>query len=95
VPISIFAQNVAMTEHVLTKDGDSKPLDHVWLDAHTETVAVEMRQSLSNVVFLYANVPFEANTRYRVKVSGTYAGGLLQKQWTFTTGSASMMHGRR
>jgi hypothetical protein len=94
VPISIFAQKVAVTEHVLTKDGDTTPLDHVWLDTHTETVAAEMRQSLSNVVFLYANVPFEANTRYRVKVSGTYAGGLLQKQWTFTTGSPPAMHGR-
>jgi hypothetical protein len=89
-PISIHAQKVLITEHVLTLDGDAAPIEHVWLDVNASIVAMEMRRSLTNVAFMYANAPFTPNTKYRVKVSGTYAGGMpLAKEWTFTTGAAS------
>ncbi len=87
-PISVYAQKIVVTEHVLTKDGDPTPIEHVWLDSQAEIVAQDMRRSLTNVMFMYANKPFEANTKYRVKVSGTYTGGALMKEWTFTSGAA-------
>jgi uncharacterized protein YkwD len=94
-PISVYAQKIAVTAHVLTKDGDATPIEHVWLDSQAEIVAQDMRRSLTNVVFMYANMPFEPNTKYRVKVSGTYTGGALLKEWTFTTGAAATRPGRR
>jgi uncharacterized protein YkwD len=93
-PISVYAQKAMITEHVLTKDGDATPIDHVWLDAQATIVAEDMRRQLTNVVFMYGNLPFEANTKYRVKISGTYAGGALMKEWTFTTGAAPVRGGR-
>jgi hypothetical protein len=87
-PISVYAQKIMVTEHVLTKDGDATPIEHVWLDAQAEIVAMDMRRQLTNVVFMYANLPFEANTKYHVKITGTYSGGPLMKEWTFTTGAA-------
>ena len=50
---------------------------------------MDMRRQRSSVNFMYANAPFTANTKYRAKVTGTYAGGMLTKEWTFTTGAAS------
>jgi uncharacterized protein YkwD len=94
-PISVYAQKIQVTEHVLTKDGDATPIEHVWLDANAEIVAEDMRRSLTNVVFMYANLPFEANTKYRVKVTGTYSGGPLTKEWAFTTGAAPVRGGNR
>jgi hypothetical protein len=94
-PISVYAQKIAVTEHVLTKDGDATPVEHVWLDSTAEIVAQDMRRSLMNVAFMYGNLPFEANTKYRVKVAGTYGGGPLMKEWTFTTGAAPARGGRR
>jgi hypothetical protein len=38
---------------------------------------------------MYANKPFTANTKYRVKLVGTITGGTLMREWTFTTGAAS------
>jgi len=38
---------------------------------------------------MYAYAPFEANTKYRVKISGSYSGGPLTKEWTFTSGAAA------
>src|SRR5262249_27054821 len=32
-PINVYAQGIAVTEHTLTVDGDSTPIDHVFLDA--------------------------------------------------------------
>jgi uncharacterized protein YkwD len=95
MPISVYAQKIVVTEHALTKDGDATPIEHVWLDANAEIVAMDMRRSLTNVVFMYANLPFEANTKYRVKVAGTYSGGPLMKEWTFTTGAAPARGGSR
>ena len=40
----------------------------------------------TNTAFLYG-APFELDTTYRVKIVGTHAGGALNVEWTFTTGS--------
>lgn len=87
-PISISARGVMLTEHVLTKDGDPTPIEHVWLDSQADIVAADMRRSLTNISFMYANMPFTPNTKYRVKVSGTYMAGAIAKEWVFTTGAA-------
>ena len=92
-PISISAQKVLVSEHVLTKDGDATPIAHVWLDSVSEILAPDMRRQLTNIVFMYAHEPFEANTKYRVKIVGTYLGGLLHKEWSFTTGAAAPVWG--
>ncbi len=94
-PISIYAKGIAVTEHVLTKDGDAAPIEHVWLDSKAEIVAMEQRRSLTNVVFMYANAPFEPMTKYRVKIVGTYMSGMINREWTFTTGAAPSRGGRR
>ncbi|HKP63282.1 MAG TPA: CAP domain-containing protein, partial [Polyangiales bacterium] len=88
-PISVHAKGLMITEHVLTIDGNATPIDHVWLDANASIVAMDMRSQLKSVNFMYANAPFTANTKYRVKLTGTYSGGMLSKEWTFTTGAAS------
>jgi uncharacterized protein YkwD len=91
-PISVYAEKIAVTEHVLTKDGDPTPIEHVWLDSTAEIVAQDMRHTLTNVAFMYGNVAFTADTKYRVKITGTYSGGALSKEWTFTTGAPSKGH---
>jgi uncharacterized protein YkwD len=85
-PITIYAQKAMITEHVLTVDGDTTPIDHVWLDSTSAVVADADRAGYTNNPFLYANKPLTPNTKYHVKVSGTYAGGALAKEWTFMTG---------
>jgi uncharacterized protein YkwD len=80
-PITLYASGMQITEHTLLKDGDGTPLPHVWL---TEADSSSLRRA----VFMYGNAPFEANTTYRVRVVGTYAGGPLELEWTFTTGAA-------
>ena len=88
-PVSVHGKALMITEHVLTLDGDSAPIEHVWLDVNATIVEQSMRRQLSNVNFMYANMPFAANTKYRVKMTGTYANGMpLSKEWTFTTGAA-------
>jgi hypothetical protein len=87
-PVSVHGKALAITEHILTLDSDATPIEHVWLDANAAIVEASMRKQLTNVNFLYANKPFAANTKYRVKVTGTYAGGMLAKEWSFTTGAA-------
>jgi hypothetical protein len=78
-PITVYAQEMTVTEHVLTVDGDTAPIDHVWL---TEAESNFLRTS----IMMYANAPFQPNTTYRVKIVGTYIGGPLEREWTFTTG---------
>jgi hypothetical protein len=78
-PITLFAQELTVTEHVLTRDGDSAPIDHVWLTSADSNF-------LRSAVMMYANAPFQAMTTYRVKITGTYVGGALSREWTFTTG---------
>jgi uncharacterized protein YkwD len=88
-PITVYAQKAMLTEHVLTIDGSADPIEHVWLDATSPGLSAGDQQQLRNLVFMYANKPFAANTKYRVKVSGMYAGGMLAKEWTFTTGAVN------
>jgi hypothetical protein len=86
-PISLYAWQLNVTEHQLFVDGDPTPIEHTWLDTTAPALAVDQQRLLRNMVFMYANQPFVPNTRYRVKIAGTYAGGMLQREWTFTTGT--------
>jgi uncharacterized protein YkwD len=88
-PINVYAQAISVTEHVLTKDGDSTPLDHVWMDGKSSNVDPGYRYYLLNTAFMYGNAPFAPNTKYRVKITGTHTGGALNLEWTFTTGVAN------
>lgn len=83
-PVSIYAQRISVTEHVITKDGDPTPLPHLWLDSKAPEVNSGLKPYFSNTCFLYG-APFELNTKYRVKIVGSYAGGALNVEWTFTT----------
>jgi hypothetical protein len=83
-PVSIYAQRISVTEHVITKDGDSTPIEHLWLDAKSPEVSAGLKGYFTNTVFLYG-APFELSTKYRVKIVGTHTGGALNVEWTFTT----------
>jgi hypothetical protein len=85
-PISIYAQGMSIIEHVLTKDGDSTPLEHVWLDYQSPLVSSGLRAYFLNTAILYG-APLELSTTYRVRIVGTYSGGPLNAEWTFTTGA--------
>jgi hypothetical protein len=85
-PVSIYAKSISVTTHVLTKDGDSTPIDHTWLDMNSSQVSSGLKGYFYDVAFLYG-APLAKNTKYHVQITGTYAGGTLNKQWTFTTGS--------
>lgn len=80
-PVNVYAKNMMITDHVLTLDGDTTPIEHVWLTATDSNF-------LRNGVMMYANKPFTAMTKYRVRVKGSYVGGPLDLEWTFTTGAA-------
>lgn len=85
-PINIYAQNLSVTQHVLTKDGDSTSITHVWLDKNSSQLQAGLQGYFYDTAFLYG-APFAANTKYHVKIVGTYSGGTLDKEWSFTTGS--------
>ena len=87
-PITLYAPTPMITEHVLTVDGTSEPIEHVWLDSNASQLSASDKQFLRRSVFMYANKPYMPNTKYRVKLSGTFAGGTIAKEWTFTTGAA-------
>jgi hypothetical protein len=82
-PVSIYAQRLNITEHVMTKDGDATPLEHIFLDTKNPGVA-QLRAYFGNTAMLYG-AAFEPSTTYRVKMVGSYAGGALNTEWTFTT----------
>ena len=86
-PISLYGQQLVVTEHQLFVDGDPTPLDHTWLDPTSPILPEDQQSLLRNVVFMYANQPYLPDTTYRVRIAGTYAGGELLREWTFTTGS--------
>ena len=88
-PITLYARELVITEHTLTLDGDTTPIEHMWLTSDDPENGNFLRRS----VFMYGNEPFAANTSYRVKIVGTYVGGALEREWTFTTGEASRMFG--
>jgi uncharacterized protein YkwD len=84
-PVSVYAQKLNVTEHVITKDGSTTPLEHTWLDTKNPGVA-GLKPYFTNTAMFYG-APFEANTTYHVKLVGTYAGGALNVEWSFTTGA--------
>jgi hypothetical protein len=86
-PISVYAQNISVTDHVLTKDGDTTPLDHVWIDSSSSQIMPGYQGYFINTGFLYG-APFGANTKYHVKVTGMHTGGALSVEWSFTTGTS-------
>jgi uncharacterized protein YkwD len=92
-PINIYAQGLTVTSHVLTLDTDTTPIEHVWLDSTSTNVDAGVKGFLKNTAFMYANAPFTANTKYRVKVTGMHTGGAVNLEWTFTTGAASRFGG--
>ena len=83
--INIYAQGIKVTEHVLTKDGDTTPLDHVFLDINSPEIS-GLQPYFRNTVFIYG-AAFELNTKYHVKITGTRTGGDLNKEWSFTAGA--------
>jgi uncharacterized protein YkwD len=88
-PITVYARGIKITEHLLTRDGDTTPIEHVFLDSASPLLDAGTRGFLTTSVFLYANQPFMPNTKYRVKVVGTRTGGTLNLEWTFTTGAVN------
>jgi uncharacterized protein YkwD len=84
--INIYAQGLSVTTHVLTKDGDSTPLAHLWLDKNSSDLQAGLQGYFYDTGFLYG-APFASNTKYHVQIGGTYSGGTLNKSWSFTTGS--------
>jgi uncharacterized protein YkwD len=90
-PVTLYARMLNITEHVLTKDGDTTPIEHVWITGSDPMWGNYLRTS----VFMYANAPFEPMTKYRVVMKGTSQAGPLDKTWTFTTGAAPMRGGGR
>ena len=85
-PISIYAQNLSVTEHTITKDGDSTPIAHLWLDANSSLIMPGYQGYFINTAFLYG-APFDLNTKYHMKIVGMRTGGALNVEWTFTTGA--------
>lgn len=86
-PVSIYAEDINVTEHVLTKDGDDTPLEHMWL----YVASPEIERGF-NTYFRATNIlhgaPVEPNTTYRVHIVGSHSAGPLDVEWTFTTGAA-------
>ncbi len=87
-PISIYAQSLSVTQHVLTKDGDSTPIAHLWLDKNSSQISSGLLGYFYDTAFLYG-APFATNTKYHVQIVGTYSGGTLTEEWSFTTGTGS------
>jgi uncharacterized protein YkwD len=87
-PINIFAKGLMVTEHVLTLDGDTTPIDHVWLDG-TNNTNTSIAGFLRSTAFMYANKPLMANTKYHVHMAGMHTGGAFNLDWTFTTGATN------
>ena len=91
MPITLYGKMLNITEHVLTKDGDTTPISHTWITGSDPMWGKYLR----NAVFMYGDVAFAANTKYHVKMTGTYQGGALMREWSFTTGTAPTWGGRR
>jgi hypothetical protein len=87
-PINIYAQGLSVTQHVLTKDGDSTPIDCLWLDQNSTDLQSGLQGYFYDTAFMYGP-PFDDNTTYHVQIVGTFSGGTLNEQWSFTTGSSA------
>lgn len=85
--MDVYATNTSVTEHVVMKDGDDIPLEHVRLDINSPEVAqLRFQNYFRHTAFLYG-APFEASTTYRARISDCYVGGSFTKERTFTTGT--------
>jgi hypothetical protein len=78
LPITLWGKSLMITEHTLTIEGQSAPIDHVFL---TSTDS----QFLRNAIMMYSNKPLAGATKYHVKITGTSVGGALNREWSFTT----------
>lgn len=85
-PVSIYAKRLVVTEHVITKDGDSTPIEHLWLDAKAPEVTGGLKGYFTSTAMLYGP-PYEPMTKYRVRIVGTHVAGPFNVEWTFTTGN--------
>ena len=73
-----------ITEHSITAEGSSTPLDHIWLapgDARAYGLLVDE-------FMLYTYRPLPAHTKFRVRVAGTQNGEAKVFDWTFLSGRA-------
>jgi hypothetical protein len=77
-PVTLYAKMLTVTLHELTVDGQTTPIDHVFLTSADSSF-------LRDSVMMYANKPLTAATRYHVKITGTSTGGPLSREWSFTT----------
>lgn len=73
-PIHLYLRNATVSNHRIDVDGTDAPLPHTWLQ---DGVAYVM----------YADSPFAANTKYRVRIDATQGSTALSFDWTFTTGA--------
>lgn len=85
--VSVYAQALAVDEHVLTKDGDPAPIEHIWIDKNSSEVSAGYRGYLAITAFMYTKKPFDPETRYHAKVTGSHTGGRFSVEWSFTTGA--------
>ena len=85
-PVSIYARGLTITEHVVSKEGDGTPLDHVWLDRSAPEVNRGLRGYFASMSLMYVGEPFEPSSTYRVHMVGSSTAGPLDLEWTFTTG---------
>ncbi|HTU62113.1 MAG TPA: hypothetical protein VMF89_26830, partial [Polyangiales bacterium] len=69
-------------------DGDTTPIEHMWLDAMAPEVTSGLKGYFTSTAMLYGP-PYEAMTKYRVRVVGSHVAGPFTKEWTFTTGAQS------
>jgi hypothetical protein len=74
---------------VLTKDGDTTPIEHIYMDKSSSNVPAGYGGYLSIIAFMYTNKPLDPNTKYHAKFVGTHTGGDLNVEWSFTTGAAA------
>jgi hypothetical protein len=81
-PVTLYARDLSVTSHTIMVDGTTVDLPHQWLAEDDPTLP-------SYAKVLYTDAPLEANTTYRVTISGTIEGAERDFDWTFTTGAAS------
>ncbi len=80
-PITIYTMGT-ITDHVLTVDGSSTPIQHIWLAPNDP----QSMMLLTDDYFMYSYQPLQSGTRYHVHVAGTtFDGSPMTLDWTFTT----------
>jgi hypothetical protein len=75
-PIHIYVKGGSVTEHTLTIDGSTTPIDHLWM-GHGDALSMGL---LKNAYVMYAHKPLQSKTTYRVHIGGTPA-----RDFKFTT----------